>query len=112
MLDALLNDRNKIWFVDDVGQGFFNDPQKRAEVWFELLDHIYTHQLTLLITTNLSPFKTQNGTRSSPLENWIGPRAFDRLRAIIGHDGLLEPSKVNRRDRVYEEQEKSYQGNH
>lgn len=110
MLDALLNERNKIWFVDDVGQGFFNDAQKRAEVWFELMDHIYTHQLTLLITTNLSPFKSGSGMnmRSSPLENWIGPRAFDRLRAIIGHDGLLEPSKVNRRNSVYEKQERSY----
>lgn len=109
LLDELLHERNKIWFIDDVGQGFFNDQQKRAEVWFELLDHIYMHQLTLLVTTNLSPFKSSTG-RSSPLENWIGPRAFDRLRAIIGHDGLLEPSKINRRERVYEEQETKYLG--
>jgi DNA replication protein DnaC len=100
LLEALFNDRNKIYFIDDVGQGFFSDAQKRTEVWFELIDHIYTHQLTLLITTNLTP---------DQLNRWIGPRAFDRLRSIVG-DGFIEPSKVNRRDAVLEQQEKSYRG--
>lgn len=99
MLDDLLNPRNKIFFIDDVGQGFFGDIQKRTEVWFELIDHIYTHQLTLLITTNL-------GARE--LEKWVGPRAYDRLMAIVGNDGILEPSKVNRRPSVLEQQEQQY----
>ncbi len=110
MLDELLNDRNKIWFIDDVGQGFFNDKQKQTEVWFELLDHIYTHQLTLLITTNLRVARNNFGNQASPLENWIGPRAFDRLRALVGPDGFMEPSKINRRDAVMERQERSYRG--
>lgn len=98
MLDNLLHPRNKIFFIDDVGQGFFNDNQKREEVWFELIDHIYTHQLTLLITTNLT-----NGQ----LERWVGARSYDRLMAIVG-DGILEPSKVNRRPSVLENQDKKY----
>jgi DNA replication protein DnaC len=98
MLEELFHDRNKIYFIDDVGQGYFSDVQKRTEVWFELIDHIYTHQLTILITTNLN---------QDQLNRWIGPRAFDRLRAIVA-DGYIEPSKVNRRDAVLEQQEKRY----
>lgn len=99
MLDALLNPRNKIFFIDDVGQGFFGgDEQKRTEVWFELIDHIYTHQLTLLITTNLNP---------QQLQRWVGARAYDRLMAIVG-DGVVEPSKVNRRPSIMEKQEEQY----
>ena len=41
MLEELMAPRNKIWFIDDVGQGFFSDAQKRTEVWFELVDHIF-----------------------------------------------------------------------
>ena len=99
LLEELLAERNKIFFIDDVGQGFFSDAQKRTEVWFELVDHIYTHQLTLLMTTNLAP---------KQLETWIGPRAYDRLRTLVGNDGFFEPSKVNRRDSVLEKNEENF----
>lgn len=99
LLEELLAERNKIFFIDDVGQGFFSDAQKRTEVWFELVDHIYTHQLTLLMTTNLAP---------KQLEAWIGPRAYDRLRTLVGNDGFFEPSKVNRRDSVLEKNEQEF----
>lgn len=102
LLEELLADRNKIFFIDDVGQGFFSDAQKRTEVWFELVDHIYTHQLTLLMTTNLAP---------KQLEAWIGPRAYDRLRTLVGNDGFFEPSKVNRRDSVLEKNEQNFRHN-
>lgn len=101
MLEELVNARNQIYFIDDVGQGFFSTEQGRTEVWFELIDHIYTHQLTLLITTN-----KQFTERS--LGAWIGMRAFDRLKALVGPDGLMEPSKVNRRESVLERQEETY----
>lgn len=101
LLEELFHPRNKIYFIDDVGQGFFSDAQKRTEVWFELIDHIYTHQLTLLMTTNKE-------FTSASLGQWIGNRAFDRLRALIGNDGYFEPSKVNRRVAVLEQSETAY----
>ncbi len=101
LLDELLNPRYQIYFVDDVGQGYFSREDSRTEVWYELVDHVYTHQLTLLITTNL-PI-TESG-----LGNWIGFRAFDRLRTMVGTDGILEPSKINRRDAVLEANEATY----
>lgn len=101
MIEELINPRNKIYFIDDVGQGFFSTEQGRTEVWFELIDHIYTHQLTLLMTTN-----KQFTDRS--LGSWMGMRAFDRLKTLIGPDGLVEPSKINRRSRVLEEREELY----
>lgn len=103
MLEELTHPRHKIFFIDEVGQGFFNDPQKRHEVWFELIDHVYAHNLTLIMTSNLN-FGPQ-------MSNWIGVRAFDRLRALVGEDGLIEPSKVNRRPQVLEQQEQTYRGN-
>lgn len=101
MLDELLSPRNRIYFIDDVGQGFFSDAQKRTEVWFELIDHVYTHQLTILLTTNLP---------AKELQRWLGPRAYDRLLALVGEDGILEPSKVNRRPSVLQRQEEQYRG--
>jgi DNA replication protein DnaC len=101
LLDELLNPRYQIYFVDDVGQGYFSREDSRTEVWYELIDHIYTHQLTLLITTNL-PITDQG------LGNWIGFRAYDRLVTMVGRDGVIEPSKVNRRAAVAEANEDAY----
>lgn len=101
MLDQLFHDRNQIYFIDDVGQGYFSNEQGRTEVWFELIDHVYTHQLTLIMTTN-------KAFTDFSLGRWIGARSFDRLKTLIGSDGLMEPGKVNRREGVLAEQEKRY----
>jgi DNA replication protein DnaC len=105
MLDELTNPRNQIYFIDDVGQGYFSREEARTEVWYELIDHVYTHQLTLLITTNL-PI-TDNG-----LGRWVGKRAYDRLRNIVGPDGIIEPGKVNRREAVAQQNDARYRAAH
>lgn len=101
LLEELTHPRFQIYFVDDVGQGYFSREDTRTEVWYELIDHVYTHQLTLLLTTNL-PVTDQG------LGRWVGRRAFDRLKTIIGTDGVIEPSKVNRREAVAEKNEQKY----
>jgi DNA replication protein DnaC len=103
MLEELFNPRYKIYFIDDVGQGFFSNEHGRTEVWYELVDHIYTHQLTLILTTN-KEFTDRS------LGGWIGMRAFDRLKTLVGRGGLIEPSKVNKRESVLEAREERYRG--
>jgi DNA replication protein DnaC len=101
LLEELCNPRYKIYFVDDVGQGYFSNEPGRTEVWYELIDHIYSHQLTLIITTNLE-------LNERSLGKWIGVRAFDRMKSLVGNDGVLEPGKVNRREGVLERHEEEY----
>lgn len=103
LLEELFNPRYKIYFIDDVGQGYFSNEQGRREVWYELIDHIYSHDLTLIMTTN-KEFKIVNGKiHGSPaLEQWIGGAAYDRLKHIVGSEGLIIPGNVNRRPSVSE----------
>lgn len=98
LLEELLHPRYKIYFIDEVGLGYFSNEQSRTELWGNLIDHIYTHQLSLVITTNktLTP---------NSLGGWIGSRAFDRLKVIVGEDGAIVPGRINRRAAVLEEQE-------
>lgn len=103
LLEELFNPRYKIYFIDDVGQGYFSNEQGRREVWYELIDHVYSHDLTLIITTN-KEFKIVNGkiSGSPALEQWIGGAAYDRLKHIVGSEGLIIPGNVNRRPSVSE----------
>lgn len=106
LLEELLHPRYKIYFIDDVGQGYFSNEQGRKEVWYELLDHVYAHDLTLIITTNKEFMMRGGKIAGSPaLENWIGVAAYDRLRHIVGSDGVIIPGNVNRRPGVYEKRE-------
>lgn len=101
LLEELTNARYKIYFVDEIGAGYFSQPLSRQEVWYELVDHVYTHQLTLIGTTNL-PVRKSGGTSSQvSLEDWIGVRAFDRLQSLVGGPtGFYVPGRVNRRPEV------------
>ena len=103
LLEELFNPRYKIYFIDDVGQGYFSTEQGRREVWYELIDHVYSHDLTLIMTTN-KEFKIVGGkiSGSPALEQWIGGAAYDRLKHIVGSDGLIVPGNVNRRPGVAE----------
>lgn len=105
MLEELCNPRYKIYFIDDVGQGYFSREDVRTEVWYELIDHIYSHQLSLIMTTNLA--LTDNA-----LGRWIGMRAYDRLRSLVGTEGVFDPGKVNRRGGVNERREEAYKASH
>lgn len=92
---------HKIFFIDDVGQAYFFKKEHREEVWYELIDHIYTKRLTLILTTNL-PF-TEHG-----LGQWVGGRAWDRLRTLVGNDGAIQLQGVNKRDAIFQENEQAY----
>lgn len=94
-------DSHKVFFIDDVGQGYFFKKEHREEVWYELIDHIYTKRLTLVLTTNLE--FNENG-----LGAHIGGRAFDRLRTLVGDDGAIRLSGINKRDAIYQENEQNY----
>lgn len=105
MLDELCNPRYQIYFIDDVGQGYFSREDVRTEVWYELIDHVYSHQLTLIMTTNLP-------LTNNALGKWIGARAFDRLQSLVGSEGVMDPGKVNRRGGVSERREEAYRASH
>lgn len=98
----LLQESHRFFFIDDVGQGYYYKEESRHEVWFELIDHIYTQQLTLILTTNLA-FTEQS------LGKWIGFRAFDRLKSLVGDDGFVAMSGINKREEVLRENEAKFQ---
>lgn len=103
-MKEMKRDSHKVFFIDDVGQGYFFKKEHREEVWYELIDHVYTKRLTLILTTNLS-FR-ENGPNS--LGNHLGGRAFDRLRTLVGDDGVLEIRGINRRDEIFHQNEAQY----
>lgn len=109
LIEELLNPRYKIYYIDDVGQGYFSNEQARKEVWYELIDHVYSHDLTLIMTTNKAFQNVQGKIVGSPaLEQWIGGAAYDRLKHLVGQDGLIVPGNVNRRPGVFETREEKY----
>lgn len=79
-MSELLDPKNKVFFVDEVGRGAFTNDVDRGSIWFELMDHIYSNQLCLIITSNLT---------KDDIPNWFGGATTDRLRALIGSDGFL-----------------------
>lgn len=97
-------DGHRVFFIDDVGQGYFFKREHREEVWYELIDHIYTKRLTLILTTNL-PF------HESGLGAHVGGRAWDRLRTLVGNDGAIQIQGTNKRDAIFQENEDEYNKN-
>jgi DNA replication protein DnaC len=108
-MPTLTRASNKVFFIDDVGQAYFFKKEHREEVWYALVDHVYTRRLTLVLTTNLRFAETGKDS----LGEWMGGRAFDRLRTLVGDDGAILLTGVNRRDAIYQENEQKYrtQGN-
>lgn len=98
----LLEPRNRLYFIDDVGQGYFSREEARTEAWFGLINHVYERQLTLLMTTNLKPTEQSLGS-------WLGLRAWDRLLSLLGGPGgFTTLGNVNRRPSVAERNEQNY----
>lgn len=97
----------KVFFIDDVGTGYYFKREHREETWYDLIDHIYRNRLTIIMTTNLE--FTQSGHNS--LGDWIGHRAFDRLRELVGPDGVLRVDGENKRERTFHENETEYRQN-
>lgn len=77
----LLDKKHQVFFVDEVGRGAFRNEVDRSSIWFELMDHIYSNQLCLILTTNLP---------NKDVPTWFGGATTDRLRSLIGNDGFLD----------------------
>ena len=99
--NEFLRESHKFFFIDDVGQGYYFKEQARHEVWYALIDHVYTRQQTLILTTNLAFNERELG-------GWIGFRAFDRLKSLVGDDGAIRVTGVNRREEVLRQNEEQY----
>jgi DNA replication protein DnaC len=99
-----LRESNKVFFIDDVGQGYYFKDKSRLDAWFQFIDHVYTNQLSLVMTTNLT--FAESGQNS--LGSWIGPAAFDRVKSLCGNDGYVLMNGANRRGEVLEQNEQSY----
>lgn len=99
--DYLFLPRHQIYFIDDVGKSQFTTSEARQGAWYALIDHIYTHQLAVIITTN----KSVNRSGSDSLGQWLGDAAFDRLVTMVGSDGMFIPGKMNKRQQVLEDRE-------
>lgn len=93
--EEILNPKNRIYFIDDVGKASYSNSEARTAAWYSVIDHIYAHQLTIILTTNLNP----TGQGPNSLYSWLGPAAYDRLMALVGKNFV--PSNVNKRDMVW-----------
>lgn len=100
MMD-LKNPKHLVFFIDDVGSTTSYYKNYREETWFELINHVYNKNLTLILTTNLA-------FNNRELGQHIGPRSFDRLKALVGDDGVLSINGENKRPQVFSENEKQY----
>jgi len=107
LFEKLCDPMHKVFFIDDVGQAHYYDEARRQSVWFELINHIYANDLILVMTTN-KKFKVNTQGRFSEqnsLMNWMGDAAFDRMRNIVGNDGLIVPGSVNQRPQVFKDRD-------
>lgn len=104
-MKELLHPRHKVFVVDDVGQADFRDTSSRNEVWFEMIDHIYRNNLTLIMTTNL-PASPQDNR----LQKYLGSAVYSRLESITGGDFVV-PSDKDRRPEVLTQMEEGTYGN-
>lgn len=105
MFKELKNPVHKIFFIDDVGQAHFTREESRHEVWYELIDHVYSNDLTLILTTNKTFQNASGGLNNSSLQRWLGDAAYDRMKHIMGPTGLIIPGDKNHRPQVYKERD-------
>lgn len=115
-LKSLLSPRYKLYLIDDIGRGSFPSGEgARGEVWFEILNHIYSRRLAFVGTTNLSLHPTK-GPDNKPIppemQRWIGSAAFERLGHMVGKGGYIPFRKDGRdmRKEKAEEWEREYLG--
>lgn len=136
-MNELLDPRHKFFLIDEVGRTNFPNISAQHEVWYELVNHIYMNDLTLVISTNLSTnvvkkdkpnplvaFRSisqrrdfleeeerleKNPELTTALEEHMGKAAYDRLKHIVG-DGMITPEGGNRRPEVLQQKRQSKNG--
>lgn len=103
-MKRLLNPIYKVYFIDEVGRAAIRNPANRHAVWYALVNHAYVNHIPIILTTNcgtapmdyVNPV-TNERSRTSELEGWIGDASLDRLRYMAGDDGVIIPSTQNQR---------------
>lgn len=98
-MKELIAPNKRFFIIDDVGQAGFKDESTRNDVWFEVVDHIYRNNLTLVITTNL-PVKGE----SNRLASYLGSAVYSRLMSLTGGDFIV-PARFDRRPEVLRQME-------
>lgn len=96
-----LNHNNKFYIIDEVGRATWRSPEIRHEMWYELINHAYTNQIPIVMTTNKSTAPIRQSTNSNHITNelevWIGEAAYDRLKNMAD---IAIPSDENKRPEV------------
>jgi DNA replication protein DnaC len=79
VMDKILKPNLKMLIIDDVGQmSTYRSADDRWAAFGKVVDWMYAHRRTLVITTNLTLGK------GNELEQWIGAAAYERLRSMAG----------------------------
>lgn len=69
-LTEVLSDKNKFYFIDDIGRGGSAPEDKRNAMWDRVMDHLYANDVNFVMTSNF----TMKG-----LSDNFSDAAFDRL---------------------------------
>lgn len=77
---SLLNPQAQLFVFDDVGRGAYKDPNSQGSIWFEILDHAYSANRGVVITTNMV---------LGNLSAWITSAGYDRFKHMCGPNGLI-----------------------
>ena len=103
-IKRLLNPIYKMYFIDEVGRAAIRNPANRHAIWYALVNHAYVNHIPIIMTTNCgtAPVEyvnpaTNERSKTSELEAWIGDASLDRLRYMAGDDGVIIPSSQNQR---------------
>lgn len=105
-MEALLNPHYRFFLIDDVGRGVFSTPFMRGEIWYELINYVYSRRLTLVLTTNL--ISSRKSDEKNTLAQWLGEAAVSRLRHIVGGDGNIVIAGDDMRKKEGERWESEY----
>lgn len=112
-MEELLSSEYKFYMIDDVGRGRFKDISDRGTIWHQVLDHMYAHQIPIVLTTNLLAKKPENvpgKTHAVTIAEWLGDSAVDRLRHIVGNTGNIVMTGDDIRAQVGSNWEQNYRG--
>lgn len=105
MRAELLHPRHRLYFIDEVGRGAFGSPVARGQVWDDLMDHVYSNQLCIVLTTNL---KTNTKNAPDAISSWITGAGIERLRHMVGIDGNVVMNGKNYRKELGDHWESEY----
>lgn len=106
MLNELCSEQYKFYLIDDVGRGKYSQAVDRYTIWHHLVDHVYSQNIPIVVTTNLLGNKVEgrdDKNRAARISEWIGDSAVDRLRSIVGATGTIVMTGEDMRTKVAQE---------